>query len=226
MSNLYTTSIAATTQSITVCPIQPLAVSGAVISPFTAGFTYLPLLNVININPLITYAGYYNYMKAAMNMKTYSYGRKQLGNLPINGGAQPWTGGLTVPGMRLWLDGKDPLAGTTPSAGTLPTWFDKSGNGFHGVATGTPSWSTSGVSVVTDNFFTSPYTLTGNTETSFVVVSYVDAYLNILLDGTPINDRSIAIYLGNVSTSANIGTIKTTLLAIPDPVVMAIVFGG
>jgi hypothetical protein len=34
------------------------------------------------------------------------------------------------------------------------------------------------------------------------------------------------LYLGNVSTNANIGTIQTTLLAIPDPVVMAIVFGG
>jgi len=172
MSNLYTTSISATTQSITVCPIQPLAVSGAVISPFTAGFTYLPLLNVININPLITYAGYYNYMKAAINMKTYSYGRKQLGNLPVNGGAQPWTGGLTVPGMRLWLDGKDPLAGTTPSAGTLSTWFDKSGNGYNAAATGTPSWSTSGVSVSTANYYTSTYSITGNTETSFVVFSY------------------------------------------------------
>jgi hypothetical protein len=41
---------------------------------------------------------------------------------------------LTIPGCTMWLDGEDPAGtGTPPSAGTLATWVDKSGNGRNAV---------------------------------------------------------------------------------------------
>jgi hypothetical protein len=41
---------------------------------------------------------------------------------------------LSIPGCTMWLDGADPSGtGTPPSAGTLSTWVDKSGNGRNGV---------------------------------------------------------------------------------------------
>lgn len=41
---------------------------------------------------------------------------------------------LTIPGCTIWLDGEDPAGtGTPPSAGTLATWVDKSGNGRNAI---------------------------------------------------------------------------------------------
>jgi hypothetical protein len=182
--NLYTTSISATTQAITTCPIQPLGVAGAVLSPFTAGFTYLPLLNVININPQITYSGYFNYLKAAINANTYSYGRKQLGGLPVSTPA-------------LWLDGADPYGtGVVPSIGTtIPTWFDKSGTGNNGIGSGVIRWANGIPFIPNGNKYTiQNYRLTANTETIILVVSF--GSLNsqgIFINTSDYNGRIVSI---------------------------------
>jgi hypothetical protein len=51
-----------------------------------------------------------------------------------------------IDGCALWLDGADPLGTGAPPVvgGTVSTWSDKSGNGKHGTATGTPIYISGG----------------------------------------------------------------------------------
>lgn len=46
----------------------------------------------------------------------------------------------SIPGLQLWLDAADPLAtGNIPANGsTVPTWYDKSLNGYNAIAIGAP----------------------------------------------------------------------------------------
>jgi len=75
-----------------------------------------------------------------------------------------------VTGLQLWLDGADPLAtGIKPANGILPSWVDKSGNGYTTVATGSPSYWNGNISVTSSNYFTSSYLTNYATQTIFVV---------------------------------------------------------
>jgi hypothetical protein len=77
-------------------------------------------------------------------------------------------------GLQLWLDGADPLAtGIKPANGILPSWVDKSGNGYTTIATGSPSYWNGNISVTSSvtssNYFTSSYLTNYATQTIFVV---------------------------------------------------------
>jgi hypothetical protein len=91
----------------------------------------------------------------------------QLPGVPLN---PMWQSGLA-----LWLDGADPLGtGLLPSAGTLATWVDKSGNGRNGTGVGTvPSFalSPSRVTFGGAGFYSTTLSAVPTAETVFFVSS-------------------------------------------------------
>ena len=91
----------------------------------------------------------------------------------------------SVPGCQLWLDGADPAGtGTLPANGaTVSTWVDKSGNGRNGTATGTPSYSTTGINgrpgitfAGSPQSFGGSLTNTSNTLTVFTMFNYTTLF--------------------------------------------------
>ena len=81
-----------------------------------------------------------------------------------------------MPGIRLWLDGADPLGtGTAPANGTtITTWADKSGNARNATSVGSPVFNTSSNAIVlngTSQGFSLTYSGVHATETAFAVVN-------------------------------------------------------
>ena len=81
----------------------------------------------------------------------------------------------SITGITLWLDGADPNAnGFTPSAGTLSSWKDKSGNNYHATGVNSPQIVTSAVNGL------SAVSLNGsNWLTSSIAASTFSSYLNV-----------------------------------------------
>jgi sugar lactone lactonase YvrE len=88
----------------------------------------------------------------------------------------PFTLG-SVPGLSLWLDGKDPLnTGAAPSLNAdVPTWYDKSGSGYNGTSAGTmnPTYTADGIFFNTAAYYTTSYPTAVATETGFFIVKVV-----------------------------------------------------
>ena len=81
-----------------------------------------------------------------------------------------------IPGLQMWLDGKDPFNTGIPPAASAPvgTWVDKSGNGNNGTGIANPPYlSGGGVSLNgSTQYFTTNYTNAPTNETAFMVVKY------------------------------------------------------
>lgn len=104
----------------------------------------------------------------------------------------------SITGLRVWLDGKDPLTtGTAPGNGTtLSTWYDKSGYAYHGVGTGSPSYSSTGVSFNgSSRYYTIPYSGTHTVETGFIVFNpqNITSVMN-LIAGSATGNRELIFY--------------------------------
>jgi hypothetical protein len=87
----------------------------------------------------------------------------------------------TVSGCKLWLDANDINGnGTSTSNGaTISTWYDKSGNGNNGTATGSPTYSTTGLNTSYpsiyfngSSWFLGSVAISTTALTAFVVTSF------------------------------------------------------
>jgi hypothetical protein len=108
-----------------------------------------------------------------------------------------------VPGIQVWLDGKDPLATGLPPTNntTLTSWSDKSGNSNNATAVGTPKFTTSGVEFNgTNSAYTTTYSANNPQETLFVVVNITNtAKQNDLIGPGVAGDREFFVNNGTVS---------------------------
>jgi len=81
----------------------------------------------------------------------------------------------SIPGIQMWLDGRDPLGtGTAPSAGaTVATWSDKSGQGFNGTGVANPTYVSGGGILFngSSHHYTTTYSAAPTQETAFVIFS-------------------------------------------------------
>ena len=112
----------------------------------------------------------------------------------------------SIPGLRLWLDGADPLAtGIVLSNGTpVPSWIDKSGNGFNGTASGTPTYSNG----IINNSWGFNTTLNANmtNQTVFAVYTTTSASTSqTIVGGFGQDNSSIEVGLNGGSNQINLG---------------------
>jgi hypothetical protein len=133
------------------------------------------------------------------------------GNLPVN---HPYYSvaptknfyPTSLSGLRIWLDGKDPLTtGTAPTNGTiLGTWYDKSGYGYNAVGTGSPPYNSTGVSFNgSSRYYTIPYSGTHTTETVFVIFNPTNTSINQnILTGNTNASREIMFYGNKIEVFA------------------------
>jgi hypothetical protein len=125
------------------------------------------------------------------------------GNLPVN---HPYYSvppvknfyPTSISGLRIWLDGKDPLTtGTAPSNGTtLGIWYDKSGYGYNATGTGNPTYNATGITLNgSSRYYTMPYSGSHTIETGFVVFNpqNTNSVMNIL-SGNANGNREIIFY--------------------------------
>jgi len=147
------------------------------------------------------------------------YLNQQTGNLFQSGGTVP----QSIPGLYLWMDGKDPAGnGVVPANGPVAAWIDKSGNGFNGTAgTSTPVYnSTNGfsfdgtASAGTGQTFVMPlgsfpYNNAGNGSYSFFVVAqYATSSTNggIFTAGSGTNNSFSVVSASNTKVSTDWGS--------------------
>ena len=103
-----------------------------------------------------------------------------------------------VAGLQVWLDGAD-ITGNglaVPSGSLVTTWADKSGNGLHAIASGSPTVTSNKVSFNgTSQYFTAPYSGTHATETGFIVLSLSGSDPNNygIVAGNTSNSRQVAV---------------------------------
>jgi hypothetical protein len=119
-----------------------------------------------------------------------------------------------IPGCQLWLDAADPAGtGVLPSAGTLATWVDKSGNGRNGTGAGTvPSFalSPSRVTFGGSGYYNTTLTAMPTVETVFIVSSTTITITLFLIGGTVIGSRTIYQVSGSMTTNSdNVATYAT-----------------
>ena len=124
------------------------------------------------------------------------------GNLPVN---HPYYSvaptknfyPTSISGLRIWLDGKDPLTtGTAPINGTtLGLWYDKSGYGYNAVGTGSPPYNSTGVRFNGSQYYTMPYSGSHTVETGFIVFNPQNTSVNTnILTGIANGNREIVFY--------------------------------
>jgi Concanavalin A-like lectin/glucanases superfamily len=82
----------------------------------------------------------------------------------------------TIPGLKLWLDGKDINGDGTANPASVRTWKDKSGSGNDARSSGTSISSSEGVVFSGSNYFTTNYASNLLPESVFVVITYDNRY--------------------------------------------------
>ena len=107
------------------------------------------------------------------------------------------------PGAQLWLDGADPLGtGIPPTNGsTLATWIDKSGNGYNGTATGTPTYTPSGITFNGAQRYSTNYTSFAAAESIFVVYTLTTNTQSALLATNSSGGRDFQSYTASQGPS-------------------------
>jgi hypothetical protein len=121
-----------------------------------------------------------------------------------------------VPGLAIWLDGQDPLGtGSAPAIGTVvPTWFDKSGNGYNGTASASPTYS-NGIVFNGAPYYTIPYAGTHSRETTFIVLNLVSFSGANFITGNTGGSRSFSqptpnpLYMTSTNNSGFLGVTTT-----------------
>ena len=120
-----------------------------------------------------------------------------------------------LPGMSMWLDGRDPLnTGTAPANGTsITTWFDKSGQGYNATSAGTtPTYSSTEqtVNVFSSNsFYTTTYSASLSNESIFFVFKMTNANQTSLLGpaSPPTGGRSVYVWTAPMWLEAGLASV-------------------
>jgi hypothetical protein len=125
-----------------------------------------------------------------------------------------------IPGLQIWLDAADPAGtGVTPAAGSvLSTWVDKSGNGYNGVGSGSPTITSNKVSFNgTNQYYTIAYPGVHNSETAYIVLTLNNSNnVTVLVGDTSSNVRQIGTYNSKLSfNSLNVGGIPAPTVNFP-----------
>jgi len=100
----------------------------------------------------------------------------------------------SMSGIKLWLDGGDPLGtGVAPPIGTsIPSWIDKSGNGYNAIGTGSYSNGITFSGVYQSTGYLTPIPTNMLNQTIFIVYTTTSPLANMYLIGTTGRNSGIA----------------------------------
>jgi len=194
--NIYLSTFTTNTLAVTTCPIQIVSGKNINITNSNSGFTYVLTQTPVYFNPTSITPGYFNYIKPGIS-----------NIFPIN-----LTGLSVFSNIQVWLDGADPYgSGVTPLSGTvISSWIDKSGNGYNGTSSGSPTYSSNGIVFSGTENYTIPYSSTHSNETAFFVINYTNGLAKQrFLYGSQggidyfIEANNTVILIGGVQTTSN-----------------------